>query len=64
MKSKKAKYCADCRDGEHDNYDDDTIFVVVRDPNKEGRGKIIKRSYMCAHHREIYLDDGYEVKEQ
>lgn len=51
------KQCADCRDGEHENYDDDVVLVTVRDPYKPGR--LVKRSYMCGDHRTMYLDDGY-----
>lgn len=53
-----AKQCADCRDGEHDNYDDDVMLVYVKDPET---GKMRKRSYMCESHRQMYSDDGYEV---
>jgi len=52
------KHCADCRDGEHDNIDDDVRLVYVRDPDTK---KIIRRSYMCDNHRTMYLMDGYEV---
>lgn len=52
------KRCADCRDGEHPNYDDDVRLVVVRDPDTK---KLVKRSYMCELHRTQYMDDGYEV---
>jgi hypothetical protein len=53
------KNCADCRDGEHDNYDDNVKLVYVKDPDN---GKMVKRSYMCASHRDMYNDDGYIVK--
>lgn len=55
----KEKRCADCRDGEHPNYDDNVDMVTVKDPESK---KIIKRSYMCNEHVFMYLDDGYEVK--
>ena len=51
--------CADCRDGEHDNYDDDVLMIIVRDL---GTGEVVKRSYMCESHREQYLMDGYDVR--
>ena len=54
------KHCADCRDGEHDNYDDDVRLVMVRDPDENN--KLIKRSNMCDAHQNQYLDDGYTVK--
>ena len=53
------KQCADCRDGEHDNYDDNVELVYVKEPDT---GKIVKRSYMCSHHQQAYMDDGYIVR--
>jgi hypothetical protein len=53
-----AKRCADCRDGEHPDYDNDIRLVVVRDPSTN---KIVKRSYMCGEHREAYAQDGYTL---
>lgn len=54
----KVKQCADCRNGEHDNYTDDVTLVFVRDLDTK---KIIKRANMCSQHIEMYLGDGYEV---
>ena len=54
----KTKQCADCRDGEHDNYDDRVVLVVIRDPDTK---KLIKRCYMCEEHRKMYDYDGYDV---
>ncbi len=51
------KQCADCRDGEHENYDDDVKLVVVKD----SENRLVKRSNMCAEHVEMYLVDGYVV---
>lgn len=53
--------CTDCRDGEHENYDDDIDFVIVRDPDAKGGG-FVKKGYMCASHIEMYESDGFEVK--
>jgi len=53
------RQCADCRDGEHENYDDDIQLVVVRDP--DNRGRYVKRAWLCKLHRSIYENDGYEV---
>lgn len=53
-----SKQCVDCRDGEHDNYDDDVRVTIVREP---GKGKWVKRGYMCRLHREMYAEDGYDV---
>lgn len=54
----KEKQCADCRNGEHENYTNDVFLVYVRDPDTK---KIIKRAYLCGEHRMMYLDDGYEI---
>jgi hypothetical protein len=51
--------CADCRDGEHENYDDNVLLVTVRDPDKPGPW--LKRANLCESHRVMYSDDGYEV---
>ena len=56
--NKTKKRCSDCRDGEHENYDDNVKLVYLRDPDTK---RIIKRSYMCESHRTMYEDDGYEV---
>ena len=56
---KKTKVCADCRDGEHDNIDDNVMLVFVRDPDTK---KMVRRCYMCGEHRLMYRMDGYEVK--
>lgn len=58
--SMTTKQCADCRDGEHENYDDDVVLVTVRDPDNPP-GPWFKRSYMCGEHRTMYLGDGYEL---
>lgn len=50
------RQCADCRDGEHDNYDDDVRLVIVKDPDTN---KIHKRAYICHRHRYLYEQDGY-----
>lgn len=54
----KRKECADCRDCENPNYDDDIRLTVVRDPETR---KIRKRAYMCDQHREMYAQDGYTI---
>jgi len=53
------KQCADCRDGEHDNYDDEVRRTFVRDVDT---GELIRRAWMCEAHREMYLEDGYDVQ--
>ena len=50
--------CAECRDGEHGNYDDDVKLVVIKNPDTN---KIYRRSYMCNQHRQMYEDDGYDL---
>jgi len=54
------RHCADCRNGEHENLTDAVALVYVRDPDT---AKMVKRAYLCSEHQEMYLDDGYEVKE-
>jgi len=53
------RQCADCRNGEHDNYDDDVRLVYIQDIDT---GKIVKRANLCKEHREMYQSDGYKVK--
>lgn len=60
MNKKTIKQCADCRDGEHDNIDDDVSLARVIDPET---GKMVKRAYLCGAHWTQYADDGYEMKE-
>lgn len=55
------RHCADCRDSEHDNYDDNVKLVILRDPDTN---HLVKRSYMCKQHRIMYCEDGYEVIEK
>lgn len=52
------KHCSDCKDGDHPDYDDNIRLVWVRDMDTN---KLVKRSYMCAEHRQMYSDDGYFV---
>ncbi len=53
------KQCTDCRDGEHDNYDNNVKLVTVREI---GQGSFLKRGYICKSHRNMYTEDGYTVK--
>lgn len=52
------KQCCDCRDEERENYDDDVLMTVIRDPYTN---KLVKRGYMCGEHRAMYQNDGYDV---
>ena len=52
------RQCSDCKDGEHDNIDEDIKLVCVKDPVTK---KIVKRAYMCRSHQNMYENDGYEV---
>lgn len=52
----KIKRCADCRNGEHENYDNNIKLVYIRDGNR-----ICKRAYLCQEHRNMYFMDGYSV---
>lgn len=51
------KRCAECRNGEHDNYNDNVRLVVVKNPD----GGRVRRLLMCEDHVTACLDDGYEV---
>ncbi len=52
------RQCADCRAGEHENYDDDIMLTVIKDPDN---GKLVKRAFLCWEHREAYAWDGYTL---
>jgi len=54
----KVKRCAACRNGEHDNYDDDVRLTVVSDP---ATGKLVHRAYLCGEHRQAYDYDGFKI---
>lgn len=54
----KPKRCNDCRDGEHENYDDRVKLVVVYDAQV---GRMVKRANLCEEHREMYHNDGYRI---
>jgi len=49
------KQCAECRDGEHPNYDHHVRLTLVRDPDTK---HLQRRAYMCAAHRDMYESDG------
>jgi hypothetical protein len=53
--------CCECRKGEHDNYDEDVVLTVVRDPETN---KVALRGYLCANHREAFAMDGYDLFEK
>ena len=59
LKTKGLHWCCDCRDGEHENIDDDVQLVIIRDPETN---KMLKRGYVCREHRRMYDLDGYEIK--
>lgn len=54
----KNNQCAECRNGEHEDYQDDAKLVTVRDPEA---GKLAGRMKLCSEHIEMRLMDGYEV---
>lgn len=62
MTTKKTtqRRCAECRDGDHENYDDDVQLTLVRDPDTK---KIVLRAYLCGDHRAARRYDGYMVTE-
>jgi len=51
-----APRCCDCRNSEHENFDEDVRMTIVRD----GR-HIIRRGFICHAHRETYEDDGFDT---
>ena len=53
--------CFECKAGEHENYDDDIVLTIIKDPINK---KIFKKGYMCHEHRMMYLDDGFIVIEK
>ncbi len=52
------KRCNDCRDGDHENYDEDIQLAIITEPEN---GRLVKRALLCGEHREAYADDGYDV---
>lgn len=53
----KEKRCSECRDGEHDNYDDNVELCKVYD-----NGKFLKKLLLCGAHQHCFLEDGYELR--
>ncbi len=53
-----SRRCADCRNGEHPNYDNDMLLCRITDPDT---GKLVKRAYLCREHRMMYHADGYRI---
>lgn len=51
--------CSECRDGEHEDYDDNVRLVTVTDPDT---GKQLKRAKLCGEHQEMHASDGYDVE--
>ena len=52
------RVCEKCRNGEHENYDDEVHMTTVRDPDTN---KVDFRGMLCGEHREAFAMDGYEV---
>jgi len=48
--------CSECRDSEHEDFDDSIRLTVVRDPETN---KIVFRGHLCGCHRDIRESDGY-----
>jgi hypothetical protein len=61
MKKTTQKQCCECQDGEHENYNDDVRYVVIRDPDTK---KIYRSGYICMDHIYSLEDLGYKVKER
>lgn len=55
----KAKRCSECRDGGHEDYDDNVVKCLVKNPD-DGR---VTKILLCGEHRCARRDDGYEVRE-
>jgi len=53
------KQCFQCRNGEHENYDDDVRLFVISDPDKQER---TKRGYLCGQHQMMAMEDGWNIK--
>ena len=49
--------CTICAEKDQDNADEDIRYVIVWN----GTDSIVRRCYMCATHRQWFLDHGYEV---
>jgi len=52
------KHCAECRNAEHTNFDEDVRLTIVRNPDTN---RIYRRAYMCNEHREMYHMDDFDV---
>ena len=52
----KNNQCAECRNGEHEDYQDDAKLVVIKSD-----GLLAGRMKLCSEHIEMRLMDGYEV---
>lgn len=52
----KDNKCAECRNGEHEDYQDDAKIVVIRSD-----GQLAGRMKLCSEHIEMRLMDGYQV---
>jgi hypothetical protein len=50
--------CYECRNGEHEDYDDDVVMCVITAPGTRPR-----RGRLCSEHRCMLRDDGYTIKE-
>lgn len=50
--------CAECRDGEHTDYDDEIRLVSVSAP-----GETVRRIKACGDHRDMLAGDGYTVRQ-
>jgi hypothetical protein len=48
--------CCECRNGDHENYDDDVRRTLVREPDHL---KVVLNAYLCGEHRTAAADDGF-----
>ena len=52
----KPGQCAECKAGEHEDYDDDIKMCAVRDPDTNR----VTRKKLCGEHREAFAEDGID----
>ena len=54
------KQCHFCKEGEHENYDNDIKLIVLLDP--ETHKRVQPPTWACSEHRQSFEDDGYKVQ--
>lgn len=55
--SKMIAKCFECRAGEHEDISEKgEMFKIYL------KGKFVKRGYLCEDHQDVYLTDGYQLR--